>query len=93
MIDLYRLIDTININQVRFTDFYRLTTSGILQCVANKPITTLRRLLSQCVGGKEIGFLFICLALVFRYPEMLTLRNKFNFRNLSFLKCFRWPGL
>ena len=47
-------------NQIRFTDFYRLTTPGIIQCVALKPITSLRRLLSQCFGGKEIGFLFNC---------------------------------
>ena len=53
-------IDTIDINQIRFTDFYRSTTPGILQCVAHKPITTLRRLLSRCFGGKEIGFLFNC---------------------------------
>ena len=44
-------------------------------------------------GGKEIGFLFNRQTLVFRYPEMLTLRNKFTFPNLNFLKCFRWPGL
>ena len=60
VIDLYRLIDTIDINQIRFTDFYRLTTAVILQCVAHKLITTLRQLLSQCFGGKEIGFLFNC---------------------------------
>ena len=60
VIDFHRLIDTVDINQIRFTDFYRLTTSGILQCVAHKPITTLRRLLAQCFGGKEIGFLFNC---------------------------------
>ena len=28
MIDFYRLIDTIDINQIRFTNFYRLTTPG-----------------------------------------------------------------
>ena len=44
-------------------------------------------------GGKEIGFLFNRQTLVFRYPEMLTLRNKFTFPNLNFLKYFRWPGL
>ena len=28
VIDFYRLIDTIDINQIRFTDFYRFTTPG-----------------------------------------------------------------
>ena len=28
VIDFYRLIDTIDISQIRFTDFYRLTTPG-----------------------------------------------------------------
>ena len=28
VIDFYRLINTIDINQIRFTDFYRLTTPG-----------------------------------------------------------------
>ena len=58
VIDFYRMIDTIDINQIRFTDFYRFTTPGILQYVAHKPITTLRGLLSQCFGAREIGFLF-----------------------------------
>ena len=60
VIDFYRMIDTIDINQIRFTDVYRFTTPGILQHVAHKPITTLRGLLSQCFRGREIGFLFSC---------------------------------
>ena len=28
VIDFYKLIDTIDINQIRFTDFYRFTTPG-----------------------------------------------------------------
>ena len=60
VVDFYRLIDTIDFNQIRFTDFYPFTTPGILQCVAHKSITTLRRLPSQCFGGKEIAFLFNC---------------------------------
>ena len=60
VIDFYRLIDTIDIKQIRFTYFYRFTTPGILHYVAHEPITTLRGLLAQCFGGREIGFLFNC---------------------------------
>ena len=60
VIDFYRFIYTIDINQIRFTDFYRFITPNILQYVAHKPITNLRRLRSQCLGGRQIGFLFNC---------------------------------
>ena len=33
--DFYRLIDTIDINQIRFTDFYPLTTPGFNSCRCN----------------------------------------------------------
>ena len=55
VIDFYRLIDTIDINQIRFTDFYRLTTPDKLQLVAHKPITTLRRLLTNVMDKDKPG--------------------------------------
>ena len=50
-------------NQYQSNQIYRFLSIdyfGYTKIVAHKPITTLRRLLSQCFGGREIGFLFNC---------------------------------